>query len=262
MRPTQLTISLIIIGCIAACAGNPSDENPTNEVEQNIDTLASRPDIVEPIETIEADVEPIAEPVVETKNDNQVPLVFVDPALQNSEKIVDFRYRGRIINPFILEEFVKFAVSDRYSSIREVDLTIGNASNRYFFDTGRLYAEKRGDLKYIVYPERENNEDNRMYLQYAYLGKLKNGIHVVILEEIQMTSSDYKTLLGIRFTTEKVHYDDKPHVFIKCVKTESINQYVKYKIDPDSNRVQVIPIGNQSQADFSDLEIKAYWVSF
>ncbi len=260
MRLTYL--SLIIIGCIAACTGNPSDVTPTNEVEQNIDTLLSRLDIVEPTETIEAEVQPANQQQVEIKNENLAPLVFEDPTLKNSEKIVDFRYRGSIINPFILEEFVKFAVSDRYSSIREVDLTIGNASNRYYYETSRLYAEKRDDLKYIVYPERENNDDNRLYLQYAYLGKLKNGVHVVILEEIQMTSSDYKTLLGIRFTSEKVHYDDKPHVFIKCVQTESINQYVKYKIDPDSNRVRVIPIGNYSQADFSELKSKAYWVNF
>ena len=117
-------------------------------------------------------------------------------------------------------------------------------------------------MKYIVYPEKEPYEDNRLYLRYAYLGKLNNGIHIVVLEEIQQTSNDYITLMGLRFHSEKVYYDDKPHMFITCVKTQEIYQYATYKLDPSNNRVRVIPSNNFTQSDFSEMDKNGYWVKF
>jgi hypothetical protein len=254
MRKTNMLAPIFFLGFLTACSGGSSPESQRNDDEIVKDTVSLIPEkesVIEP--------EVIEEKVV---NENRVPLLFEDSTLKNSEKIVDFRYRGVLINPLILEEFVKFAVSDRFSSIREVDLTIGNESNRYYYNADRLYAEKRGDLTFIVYPEQENNPDNRLYLQYAYLGKLKNGLHIVILEEIQQTSNDYKTLLALRFHSEKVYYDDQPHTFITCVKTEAINQYVTYKIDSPNNRVEVIPVGNYTQSDFDELPSKSYWIKF
>lgn len=186
----------------------------------------------------------------------------LNPRLEKSEEVVDFRYRGRTINHLILSEFIGFASSDGASAIREIDLTIGNESNRFYINEKGLYLQKLPKLNYIVYAFKETYNSDEQFLKYAYLGKLDNGVHIVFFEEDGGGTYQEKHLIGVRFTKEKVYYDKKPHVFIKCVKVQGINQYVDFKIDPVKNRLRVIPKENYAQQDFSDMSKKPFWVDF
>jgi len=191
------------------------------------------------------------------------PFLIVNPRNKKSEAIIDFRYRGRTINHLILNEFVGFVASDRHSAIREIDLTVGNESNRFYYNEDDLFIQKTGRLNFIALALKEDFLADETFLKYNYLGELANGVHVVyFIEDSEVSNYEVKTIIGVRFHKENVFYEKKPHVFITCVKLEGINQYVDFKLDARNNRLKVIPMENYTQKDLANMDKNSFWVEF
>jgi hypothetical protein len=247
MKRSYLVYLLLSACFIASCAGDASETVSAENPLSTKDTLLPQ---VEKATTENWD-----------EHYDTVPFRSVDQPLKGSADIVGFKFKGKPINHLLLFEFIGFAVSDRFSSIREVDLTVGNESNRFYMDFSKLAKEMRGPLTYSFY-RFKNEYDEEISYGYSYFGKLKNGVHVLLFIEVNGDRAADLYLMGVRFHKEKLDYDEQPHVFMTCVKIEQIVQNSKYKIDAANNRLQVIPISNSPKADFDDLDLSPYWVQF
>jgi len=187
-------------------------------------------------------------------------------AQNQNEEVKDFKHNGTYINPLLINEFTSWP-SDQFPYFREIDLTAADHSNRFYLDSiPQIIKDNESGREYYRYSpinaDDMNNKFGYSHCQYRYLGTLKNGVQVIFYSESTFCSYSPNGLFGFKFTKEKVKEDDGEHIFMKLINSQSINQFVDYKLDVENNRVLVIPEENLPQIDFANMSMVPYYIDF
>lgn len=180
------------------------------------------------------------------------------------EVIQDFKHNRIYINPLVIYSFFPYA-SDRFSYWQEIDLTAADNSNRFHLD-GRLTTSiskvnNRPIINYI--PKNVEDLDAEFSaFSYVYLGRLNNGVELIEYTTASTGSYIYNGLIGFSFSERKVAGDSSEHIFMRKEKSYGLQQYCKFELDKENNRVLVKPYENMMQADFVSMPKDFFYVNF
>lgn len=117
--------------------------------------------------------------------------IIIEEALDEANK--KFFYNGEPISPELVNEFLPW-LSDENPITITVDVVAAYQTNEY---NGAI--EYNDSIAKVIYGEN--------IFEYKYLGKLKNGIHVVDFYRGESNSGIFETLLFISFRIRK-NFDD------------------------------------------------------
>lgn len=92
-----------------------------------------------------------------------------DKEIEAAEKT--FKFRGHWIHPKIVREFLPWESDYELPLVLSVDVGAATGTNRYYGDT----EEKKGSVLF--------KETDGTITSYEWKGRLKNGLHVVVVKE-------------------------------------------------------------------------------
>jgi len=181
-----------------------------------------------------------------------------------NEQVQGFKYNKNYINPLVVYSFFPWE-SDPFQYWQEIDLTASDDANRFYID-GELKIETENihNCPRIIYVPSNNENPGLGFSEfsYTYLGRLNNGVELIHYFEDTEGSANYNGLIGFTFSKRTVAGDTIKHIFMREEKSYSLQQYCKFELDKENNRVLVRPIDNMPQADFSDMPKIPFYVNF
>jgi len=181
-----------------------------------------------------------------------------------NEQVQGFKYNKNHINPLVVYSFFPWE-SDRFQYWQEIDLTASDDANRFYIDREiEIEQEEINNFMRITYRPNDSHEPTCDFnlFSYTYLGRLNNGVEVLEYAESGKGSANYNGLIGFTFSKRKVSEDTINHIFMREEKSYSLQQYCKFELDKENNRVLVRPIDNMPQADFYDMPKIPFYVNF
>ncbi|MDD5644672.1 MAG: hypothetical protein PHO00_04415 [bacterium] len=121
------------------------------------------------------------------------PILFFCFSLNVSAEIEPgFMYQGKPIHPGLLQEFESWYSDGGLPTTISVDIS---ASHGNEYNDSDVTVEDNG---YVVYQE----DDSPEYFYYKWLGKLNNGLHVLITGSSGGGSGVFKNVYFVRFDTD------------------------------------------------------------
>lgn len=99
-----------------------------------------------------------------------------------SETLETFKYKNSWIHPLIIHEFLPWMSDYSVPLITGIDVAAATGTNRFF---GKIIAKEN-----LV----SATDDKRNTTQYEWLGRLKNGMHAIVVSESGDGSMVAKTL--------------------------------------------------------------------
>jgi hypothetical protein len=201
---------------------------------------------------------------IDTKTDQFPTKELIDMFYSTNESIYEFKHSGEYVNPLVIYSFIPWS-SDQFPYWQEIDLTAADNSNRFFID-GEIKIEqsKHFNCPQLTYTPRNAQELEADFssFSYVYLGRLNNGVELIYYREISTGSSIWNGLIGFSFSKRKVAGDSSEHIFMRKEKSYGLQQYCKFELDKQNNRVLVKPYENMMQADFASEPKDFFYVNF
>lgn len=158
---------------------------------------------------------------------------YVKPTqLEVTEAIETFKFRGQWIHPKIVEEFLPWNSDYNYPLITAIDIGAAIGTNRFF-----------GNI--TIKGKTVSNSNEEEFISYEWLGRLKNGFHILSVSRSSGATMVEKYLVALSLKE-------------KSAKNESAKEYNRLLIEIE----RVIVLGDRGVATFKikektvDIEVK------
>lgn len=180
------------------------------------------------------------------------------------EEIQGFKHNKKYINPLVVYSFM-CPMSDPFQYWNEIDLTASDNSNGFFIN-GKIQIEDKSiyNCPRVIYVPNDAEDSGPGFemFSYAYLGCLNNGVELIHYFESSKGTAKINGLIGFTFSERRVAGDSAKHIFMRQEKQFGLQQYCKFELDKENNRVLVKPFENMVQADFCDMPMDPFYVDF
>lgn len=165
-----------------------------------------------------------------------------------------FTFMGKPIHPGIIGEFINFVSDGGASIINTIDISSAMGTNEYYHPVKIVKTAPHDESK-SVYPDDDSKFDIQYRITtkensigYVWLGKLKNGLHVVYLSESFRPSGGTMVREFLIFVTFEVGQSYKPDGKLHNQLLMSIKRkyplgdrpYPMIKVFKDSNKVIIL----------------------